>query len=93
MLGQFEYVKAHIGIEGNEMADALAVGGANQPEVDDVEWAAALADLEETSKGNNGHVANRDKHDKTACDDEADIDSDWLLDDDEMADLAEKQDF
>lgn len=99
---QFEHVAAHVGIPGNEKADALALAASNLPEVRSRDWEAELAAMKEiTTTGIfaedtlNTSLMNGHRTTAAASEDEAgeEIDSEWLLDSEDEAALQEHQNF
>ncbi|BGP22868.1 ribonuclease HI [Rhodotorula toruloides] len=83
----FQKVKAHVGIEGNEQADRFANNGAMLPEVPDRDFAAATKENEKKLKAKGASAQVDDV--KWAVE----VEEGDLLDESELRELEETQDF
>ncbi|BGO97762.1 hypothetical protein NBRC10513v2_001757 [Rhodotorula toruloides] len=83
----FQKVKAHVGIEGNEQADRFANNGAMMPEVPDRDFAAATKENEKKLKAKGAPVQVEDVKW------EIEVEEGDLLDESELRELEETQDF
>ncbi|KAJ8295517.1 Ribonuclease H [Rhodotorula toruloides] len=83
----FQKVKAHVGIEGNEQADRFANNGAMMPEVPDRDFTAATKENEKKLKAKGAPVRVEDVKW------EIEVEEGDLLDESELRELEETQDF